>query len=271
MIHKVLNSSSSAEPILLFNEFVLRADKSDSSVVISSPLNWCLNPGDRLAVMTSNSFLSYQLMATLVDFVEPISGEIVLQGTVSWPLAGQGGLHSSLTIDNSFEFLSSIYSDSLERSHVSSDDFFDVLKTQLIDSSMTLRELAKDQKDFFFAALSILFSFDICIAPHSKYLLFLMSRDAKSLRNLFRKQLDGGLCMITNAKNNRFKREFCNRGMVLGPLGKVIFDGDLEEAIAFSKQNDIIDSSSEADDSQFDYGESLTNSNSSQPEDDVDF
>ena len=77
--------------------------------------------------------------------------------------------------------------------------------------------------------------------------------------------------MITNSKNNRFKREFCNRGMVLGPLGKVIFDGGLEEAIAVSKQNDIIDNSSEADDSQFDYGESLTNSNSSQPEDDVDF
>jgi capsular polysaccharide transport system ATP-binding protein len=136
---------------------------------------------------------------------------------------------------------------------------------------MPLKELAKEKKDFFFAALSILFSFDVCVAPHSKYLLFLMSREAKPLRNLFRKQLDGGLSMISNTKNNQFKRQFCNRGMVLGPLGKVIFDGDLDEAIAFSKQNDIVDNSTEADDMQFDYGENQANANSSESEDDIDF
>ena len=267
----MLNSSSSAEPILAFDEFVLRADKSDSSVVISTPWNWCLNSGDRLSVMTANSFLSYQLMATLAGLVNPVSGELHPQGTLSWPLGGQGGLHSSLTINNGFEFLSSIYSDTLERSHVSSDDFFDALKSQGIDTSMPLKELAKEKKDFFFAALSILFSFDVCVAPHSKYLLFLMSREAKPLRNLFRKQLDGGLSMISNTKNNQFKRQFCNRGMVLGPLGKVIFDGDLDEAIAFSKQNDIVDNSTEADDMQCEYGENQANANSSESEDDIDF
>jgi hypothetical protein len=91
-IHQVLNSSSSAEPILAFDEFVLRADKSDSSVVISSPWNWWLNPGDRLSVMTTNSFLSYQLMATLSGLVKPVSGEVLKQGTVSWPLGGEGGI-----------------------------------------------------------------------------------------------------------------------------------------------------------------------------------
>ena len=85
-IHQVLNSSSSAEPVLAFDEFVLRADKSDSSVVISSPWYWWLDSGDRLAVMTTNSFLSYQLMATLADLVKPVSGEVLKRGTVSWPL-----------------------------------------------------------------------------------------------------------------------------------------------------------------------------------------
>ena len=76
-IRQVLNSSSSAEPVLVFDEFVLRADKSDSSVVISSPWNWWLDSGDRLAVMTTNSFLSYQSMATLADLVKPVSGEVL--------------------------------------------------------------------------------------------------------------------------------------------------------------------------------------------------
>ena len=267
----MLNSSSSAEPILAFDEFVLRADKADASVVISSPWNWCLHPGEQLSVMTTNSFLSYQLMATLSGLVEPLAGEVLTQSNLSWPLAGQGGLHSSLTINNGFEFLFNIYGDTLERSQVSLDEFFDALKSQEIATSIPLKELPKDQKNFFFTALSILFSFDICVAPHSSHLLYLMSKDAKLLRSLFRKQLDGGLSMITDSRNNQFRRQFCNRGIVLGPLGEVIFDGDLDEAIAINKQNDILVKRAEADEIQFDYGEKLTRSDSSESEDDIDF
>ena len=267
----MLNSSSSAEPILAFDEFVLRADKTDSSVVTSAPWSWCLYPGEQLSVMTTNSFLSYQLMATLSGLVEPLAGEVLTQSNLSWPLAGQGGLHSSLTINNGFEFLFNIYGDTLERSQVSLDEFFDALKSQEIATSIPLKELPKDQKNFFFTALSILFSFDICVAPHSSHLLYLMSKDAKLLRSLFRKQLDGGLSMITDSRNNQFKRQFCNRGIVLGPLGEVIFDGDLDEAIAINKQNDILVKRAEADEIQFDYGEKLTSSDSSESEDDIDF
>jgi capsular polysaccharide transport system ATP-binding protein len=77
--------------------------------------------------------------------------------------------------------------------------------------------------------------------------------------------------MITDSRNNPFKRQFCNRGMVLGPLGDVIFDGDLDEAIAINKQNDILVKRAEADEIQFDYGEKLTSSDSSESEDDIDF
>ena len=66
--------------------------------------------------------------------------------------------------------------------------------------------------------------------------------------------------MITNTGNNPFKSQFCNRGIVLGPLGEVIFDGDLDEAIAIGKQNDILAKRTEADGMQYDYGEKqLTN------------
>ena len=255
----MLDSSGSAEPILAFNDFVVRADKADPSVVISSPWNWYLDPGEQLSVMTTNSFLSYQLMATLSGLVEPVSGDFFTQGNLSWPLAGQGGLHRSLTIKNGFEFLSNIYGDTLERSNISSGEFFDALKSQEIDTSIPLQKLSRDQKNFFFSALSILFSFDICVAPHSIYLLNLMPKDAKLLRSLLHRQLDGGLCMITDSRNNPFKRQFCNRGMVLGPLGEMIFDGDLDEAIAIGKQNDILAKRAEADEIKFDYGEKLTN------------
>ena len=256
----MLNSSSSAKPILAFDKFVLRADKSDSSVLIPSPWNWCLNPGDRLAVMTTNSFLSYQLMATLSDLVKPVSGDIVQRGTVSWPLGGEGGLDSKLTIDQSLDFLSNIYSDCLVKSLITLEDFGEVLKAQSIESSSKLKELEKEQKDYFYMALSILFSFDVYLVPKFRYL---MSRKAMPLRALFHRQLEGN-SLISTGGNNRFRREFCNKGMVLNGLGEVMFQGDLEQAIALVNQNaaDV-----DSEDDQFDLGDSLKNSDRDDPTD----
>ena len=251
----MLNSSSSAEPVLVFDEFVLRADKSDSSVVISSPWNWWLNSGDRLAVMTTNSFLSYQLMATLADLVKPVSGEVLKRGTVSWPLGGEGGLDGKLSIDQSLDFLSNIYSDCFEKSRITLQEFYEVLQAQSIESSLKLKELDKDQKDYFYMALSILFSFDVYLVPKFRYL---MSRKAMPLRALFHRQLEGN-SLISTGGNNRFLREFCNKGMVLNGLGKVIFQGDLEQAIALVNQNGSDAAEVDSEDDQFDLGDSLKN------------
>ena len=251
----MFKSSSSAEPILSLDELVLRADKSDSSIVISSPWNWWLNPGDRLSVMTTNPFLSYQLIATLADLVKPVSGEIVRQGTVSWPLGGEGGLDGKLTIDQSLDFLSNIYSDCLEKSSITIQEFYEVLQAQSIQSCLRLKELEKEKKDYFYMALSILFSFDVYLVPKFRYL---MSRKAAPLRALFHRQLEGN-SLISTGGTNRFQREFCNKGMVLNGLGEVIFQGDLEEAIVLANQSDADTEGVESEDDQFDLGDSLKN------------
>ena len=252
----MLNSSSSAEPILALDEFVLRADKSDSSVVISSPWNWWINSGDRLSVMTTNSFLSYQLMATLAGLVKPVSGEVFKQGTVSWPLGGEGGLDGKLSIDQSLEFLINIYSDCLEKSRVTLQEFYEALQAQSIQSSLKLKELEKDQKDYFYMALSILFSFDVYLVPKFRYL---MSRRAMPLRELLHRQLEGN-SLISTGGNNRFRREFCNKGLVLDRFGEVIFQGDLEQAIAMIDQKNADSGSVDSEDDQFNFGDGLKNS-----------
>jgi capsular polysaccharide transport system ATP-binding protein len=218
--------------------------------------------------MSSNSFLKAQLMAILSGFVHPISGDFEIFGSLSWPLGGEGGLDSKLTIGQGFDFVSSIYSDCLEASLISVDDFFDVLQTRSIDSSTRLKDLVKEQKDFFYMMLSILFSFDIYLvsSDRSKYL---MAREARPLRNLFNKQLSNSKSMVTISINNRFKREFCNRGMVLGPRGEILFRGDIEEAIDYENQNVNIDSESESEEIQFDIASHLTNSDSSSDQIDV--
>merc|ERR1711938_316089 len=74
---------------------------------------------------------------------------------------------------------------------------------------MSLKDLVKGQKDFFYMMLSILFSFDIYLVPRSK---FLMTKEAKPLRNLLHKQLSDSKSLVSVTINNRFRREFCNRG-----------------------------------------------------------
>jgi capsular polysaccharide transport system ATP-binding protein len=216
--------------------------------------------------MSSNSFLKVQLMAILSGFVYPVSGDFETFGSLSWPLGGGGGLDSKLTIGQGFDFVSSIYSDCLEASLISVDDFFDVLQTRSIDSSTRLKDLVKEQKDFFYMMLSILFSFDIYLVPsdRSKYL---MTREARPLRNLLNKQLSNSKSMVTISISNRFKREFCNRGIVLGPRGEMLFYGDLEEAIDYEQQNVKIDSESE--ENQFDIASHLTNSDSNSDQSDA--
>ena len=258
----MLTSSSSAEPKLTFDRLTLRCDASDRNIVNTTPWNWSICAGEKICLVSSNSFLKDQLMATLSGFIEPVSGDLETFGSLSWPVGGEGGLDSKLTIDKGLEFLSSIYSDCLEVSLVSVDEFFDVLQSVSIDASMSLKDLVKGQKDFFYMMLSILFSFDIYLVPRSK---FLMTKEAKPLRNLLHKQLSDSKSLVTVTVNNRFRREFCNRGMVLGPLGEILFHGDLEEAIAYEQKNVMIGSRSQSgsEENQFDLASHLTNSNTS--------
>ena len=256
----MLTSSSSAEPKLTFDRLTLRCDASDSNIVNTSPWNWSICAGEKICIISSNSFLKDQLMATLSGFVQPVAGDFETFGSLSWPVGGEGGLDSKLTIDKGLEFLSSIYSDCLEASLVSVDDFFEALQTRSIDSNTRLKDLVKEQKDFFYMMLSILFSFDIYLIPRSK---FLMTKEAKPLRNLLHKQLSDSKSLVSVTVNNRFRREFCNRGMVLGPLGQILFHGDLEEAIAYEQKNVMIRSGSGSEENQFDMASNLTNSDSS--------
>ncbi|MDC0302882.1 hypothetical protein OAL11_00265 [bacterium] len=255
----MLSTSSSAKPKLTFDRLILRCDKSDHSIVNKFPWDWSICAGERLSIMSSNSFLKYQMMAILSGFVHPVSGDIDTFASLSWPLGGEGGLDSKLTIDKGLEFLSSIYSDCLDASLVSVDEFFEVLQTRSILSSMRIKDLSREQKDFFYMALSILFLFDIYLVPRSKYL---MTKDARPLRQLFHKQLSDTKSLVSVTVNNRFRREFCNRGLVLGPLGEILFHGDLEEAIAYERQNVKIGSESESEEDQFDIANHLTNSDS---------
>ena len=231
----VLNATGSATPVLTFRNFSLRCDKSDPQITFQTPWNWELVRGKKVAVITNNTFLQYQLIAGLAGLVPPVSGEMICDGAMGWPVGGEGGLDGKLRISHALDFLSTLYSDCLETSHVSIDEFWNLLSGMEIHPSLLIKQLSKNQKSFFYLALSVLFSFDCYLITRSSSHM-LMSSAAKPLRALFRKQIEDK-AIIATSTSGRFRREFCTEGLVLGPLGQILFTGKLSKAIEWADQN----------------------------------
>ena len=229
----VVSATASARPVLTFRNFSLRCDKSDPTVSFQTPWNWQCAQGKRIAVITRNSFLRCQLIASMSGAISPIAGEIAGNSVIGWPVGGEGGLDRKLRISHAVNFLSTIYSDCLMQSRVSMDEFWGLLEGMKIYPQIILKELSSDQKSFFYLALSVFFSFDCYLIPSSTYL---MSKNAERLRDLLLKQLEGKTLFATSS-DPQFQRRFCTEGLVLGSLGQILFSGALSEAIQWSDQN----------------------------------
>lgn len=255
----VVSAAASTRPVLTFRNFSLRCDKSDPQVSFQAPWNWELGQAKRIAVISNSSFLRYQLSAAIAGLVPPVSGEMLTDGVIGWPVGGEGGLDGKLRITHAINFLTKVYSDCLEKSLVSVDEFWAFMSAAEINPRSIIKELSREQKDCFFLAISVLFSFDIYLISKTR---FLMSKQARPLRALLMKQLEGKTLFSTST-NNRFQREFCTDGLVLGSMGQILFAGGVSEAIAWADQNLEGSDVSDSDEDQLEMGMNFLNSESS--------
>ena len=248
----VVSATASARPVLTFRNFSLRCDKSDPQVSFHTPWNWELMQGKKIALITKNSFLDYQLIAGFSGLVPPLSGEIISNGAISWPVGGEGGLDRRLRISQALDFLSTVYRDCLEKSRVSIDEFWQLMSRVGVHRRLLIKELSRDQRVFFYLALSLLFSFDCYLIEKSKALA-LLSDSSRPLRALFRRQIEGKT-LITTSTSKRFRREFCTDGLVLGSCGQILFAGELSKAVQWADQNLGDSETIESDDESFEMG-----------------
>ena len=255
----VVCATASVRPVLTFQNFSLRCDKSDPQISFQTPWNWELDQPKRIAVITNSSFLRYQLSAALAGLVPSVSGEMLTDGVIGWPVGGEGGLDGKLRITHAINFLTKVYSDCLEKSLVTVDEFWGFMYEAEIDPRSIIKELSREQKDCFFLALSVLFSFDLYLISKTRYL---MSKPARQLRALLLKQLEGKTLFATST-NTRFQREFCTDGLVLGSMGQILFAGGLAETLEWADQNLEASDVSDSDEDQLEMGLNLFNSESS--------
>ena len=251
----VVTAISSAKQVLSFRNFSLRCDKSNPQISFETPWNWEFGQGKRIAVITNNSFLRYQLVACMSGLVSPVSGEILGNSVIGWPVGGEGGLDRKLLISHAVNFLSTVYNDCLDKSLVSIDEFWGILLDVGIEPNLVIKELSRDQKDFFALALSALFSFDCYLIPKTR---FLMSKPAVLLKKLLLNQLEGKM-LVTTSTNVQFQREFCTDGLVLGPLGQILYAAPLADAIQWADKNLESYDALESEEDSFEVNLNLSN------------
>ena len=160
----MVTTTASTSPVLKFLNFSLRCDKSDPQISFETPWNWECAYGKRIAVISNNSFLRYQLVACMSGLVSPVSGEILGNSVIGWPVGGDGGLDKKMRISHAVNFLSAVYADCLDQSRVSLKQFWGLMSDFGIDPSSIIKELSREQRNFFSLALSVLFAFDCYLA-----------------------------------------------------------------------------------------------------------
>ena len=89
-----------------------------------------------------------------------------------------------------------------------------------------------------------------------------MSKPAKLLKELLLRQIKGKMLFSTSA-NVQFQREFCTDGLVLGPLGQILFLGPLADAIQWAEQNLERSNVLESEEDAFEVKLNLSNSDAS--------
>ena len=252
----VVSASAADKSVLAFKNFSLRCDKSDKKVFFEKPWDWSFSHGSKIAVITKNHFLRYQLNAALSGLVPPATGEVIGNGVIGWPVGGEGGLDKNLRISHAVDFLSNIYEDCLEKSGLNIDEFWALLAGAEVYPDIILKDLKILQKKFFYLSLSVLFSFDLYLIPNSKYL---MSKDADPLRKKLLMQLQGK-SLFSTSTSRQFQNEFCNEGLVLGSMGQILYAGPLRDSLLWADQNLKLTEVQEAEDNELSLGLDLINS-----------
>ena len=150
------------------------------------------------------------------------------------PVGVQGGLSTKLRVFHAIDFLREVYGDCLIHSKFPIEEFWQVLAVQSIEQRSVLNDLSKTQKDFFYHAVSVLFLFDVYLISDPK---FLMSKLAKPIKEFFHLQLSGSHSLLTTTANDRFRSEFCNKGLVIGAMGEILYSGSYQDAIEWYNCN----------------------------------
>ena len=149
---KVLSRQAS---VVDFQDVVLRCNRREKTF-LNPPWNLQLQKGDKIAVIAANRKMRDEFLGCIYGLIKPVSGYVVPNGVVSWPLGLKGGLDSKLSLSQNIRFLESVYEDRV--APLNSKKFLDVFyELTGLTPEQKLKSLKSKEQKIFYIIIALIF------------------------------------------------------------------------------------------------------------------
>lgn len=196
--------------------------------VVVDNLSLSLPTGKSLALLGRNGAGKSTLLKMIAGTMQPDSGRIVSDGTISWPVGFGGSFHRDLTGAQNTRFIARIYgvdTDSLTRFV---EDFAELGK----HFYMPVRSYSQGMRSRLAFGASMGIQFDTYLVDEVTAV-----GDAafkRKSRSVFRERVRTASAILVSHDMQQV-REFCDAGIVL-EQGQVWYFDDLDQAIAYHQE-----------------------------------
>lgn len=199
-----------------------------SRKVIVDNLTLTLPPGKSLALLGRNGAGKSTLLGMVAGSIQPDSGRILSDGTISWPVGLGGSLHREMTGAQNVRFLARVYGVDTEELEDFVADFAELGS----HFHMPVRSYSSGMKSRLAFGASMGIRFDTYLVDEVTAVGD--ARFRKKSRTVFRDRMaQSGAILVAHDLNAL--RDYCDAGLILENGRLYVFD-DLDEAITVHKR-----------------------------------
>lgn len=192
--------------------------------VVINDLNLKLPTGKSLALMGRNGAGKTTLLEIIAGIQRPDYGEVITDGTLSWPVGLGGAFHKDLTGAENVRFIARVYGVDTDDLVAFVEDFAELGRSYY----MPMRSYSSGMRSRLTFGSSMGIKFDTYLVDE------VTAVGDKSFRSkskrLFRERMKHSSAIMVNHSMGDL-RKFCDAGLIL-EHGKVQYYDDLDEAIA---------------------------------------
>ena len=197
--------------------------------VVADNLNATFPTGRAVALMGRNGAGKSSLLRMVAGTMDPTSGRIVSDGTISWPVGFAGSFHNELTGAQNVRFIARIYGVDTDELVDFVQDFAEVGQ----HFHMPIKSYSSGMKSRLTFGTSMGIAFDTYLIDEVTAVGD-ASFKAKSARLFADRMRNSGALMVSHSMGQ--VRQMCDAGAVLED-GKLIYYDDLDEAIEVHQAN----------------------------------
>ncbi|WP_386685093.1 ABC transporter ATP-binding protein [Loktanella sp. R86503] len=204
----------------LTKSFVVRGVRK----VVVNNLNMTLSSGQSLALLGRNGAGKSTLLQMIAGTLRPDSGDILSDGTISWPVGFRGAFHRDLTGAQNTRFIARIYGVDSDRLRIFVEDFAEIGAY----FHMPVRSYSSGMRSRLAFGISMGIKFDTYLVDEVTAV-----GDAsfkRKSRAVFRERVKDSSAILVSHDMKQV-REFCEAGILLHD-GHLKYYEDLDEAIA---------------------------------------